>query len=264
VVAAILALLKKAGRTEALPWIHAGWVGALVLGLVTWFAAAKLIQVSGATRELTEGATALLAAVILLYVGFWLHDKSHAEGWRSFLEQHLQHALQRGTLWALAGVSFLAVYREAFETVLFYQALWQQAGEGAQGSIIAGLLGAIVALAVAAWLIVRSGTRLPIGLFFSVCAALMAVLAVVFTGHGIKGLQEADLIAASPVHVVAVPLVGFYPTVQTILAQLVVLALVVAMYAWPRSAARSKTRADVVAEHGPHPDDSVLKTGEKL
>jgi high-affinity iron transporter len=264
VVAAILALLKKAGRTEALPWIHAGWIGALALGFLTWFAAAKLIQVSGATRELTEGATALLAAAILLYVGFWLHDKSHAQGWRTFLEQHLRQALQRGTLWALAGVSFLAVYREAFETVLFYQALWQQAGEGAQGSIIVGLAGAIATLAIAAWIIVRSGARLPIGVFFSVCAALMAVLAVVFAGHGVKGLQEADLIAASPVGAVAVPLVGFYPTLQTILAQLVVVALVVAMYVRPRHASASGTRSDVIAEHHDHPDDSVLKTGEKL
>jgi len=241
VVAAIIALLKKAGRPEALAWIHAGWIGALVLGFATWFVAASLIEVSGATRELTEGATALVAAAILLYVGFWLHDKSHADVWRSFIEQHLQQALHRGTLWALAGVSFLAVYREAFETVLFYQALWQQAGEGAHGSVVVGLVCAFAVLAIAAWVIVRSGVRLPIGAFFSVCSILMAVLAVVFTGHGIKALQEADLIAASPVELISAPIVGFYPTLQTIVAQMVVLVLIVLMYAWPR-AAGTRTR----------------------
>jgi high-affinity iron transporter len=265
VVAAIIALLKKAGRTEALPWIHAGWLGALALGVVTWFAAATLIQISGATRELTEGATALLASLILLYVGFWLHDKSHAQGWRSFLEQHLQHALQRGTLWALAGVSFLAVYREAFETVLFYQALWQQAGEGAQGSIIVGLAGAVVALVLAAWAIVRSGARLPIGLFFSICSILMAVLAVVFAGHGIRGLQEAGLIAASPVDIPGLPLLGFYPTTQTILAQLVVLVVVITMYAWPRTNRGGEAPSPRGArERHEHPDDTALNAGEKL
>ena len=265
VVAAIIALLKKAGRTEALPWIHAGWLGALALGVVTWFVAATLIQISGATRELTEGVTALLAALILLYVGFWLHDKSHAQGWRSFLEQHLQHALQRGTLWALAGVSFLAVYREAFETVLFYQALWQQAGEGAQGSIIVGLTGAVVTLVVAAWAIVRSGTRLPIGLFFSICSILMAVLAVVFAGHGIKGLQEAGLIAASPLDIPGVPLLGFYPTTQTIMAQVIVLVVVVAMYTWPRAnRGRKAPSGQSARERQDRPDDSALNAGEKL
>jgi high-affinity iron transporter len=241
VVAAIIALLKKAGRPEALAWIHAGWIGALALGFVTWFAAARLIEVSGATRELTEGATALVAAAILLYVGFWLHDKSHAEVWRSFIEQHLDQALRRGTLWALAGVSFLAVYREAFETVLFYQALWQQAGESAHGAVIIGFVCAVAVLAIAAWGIVRSGMRLPIGAFFTACSILMAVLAVVFTGHGIKALQEADLIPASPVGLVSAPLLGFYPTLQTILAQVVVLVLIVLMYAWPRTE-RTSTR----------------------
>jgi high-affinity iron transporter len=265
VVAAIIALLKKAGRTEALPWIHAGWLGALALGVVTWFAAATLIQISGATRELTEGATALLASLILLYVGFWLHDKSHAQGWRSFLEQHLQHALQRGTLWALAGVSFLAVYREAFETVLFYQALWQQAGEGAQGSIIVGLAGAVVALMLAAWAIVRSGARLPIGLFFSICSILMAVLAVVFAGHGIRGLQEAGLIAASPVDIPGLPLLGFYPTTQTILSQLVALVVVIPMYAWPRTnRGRAAPSPQGARERHEHPDETALNAGEKL
>jgi high-affinity iron transporter len=195
-----------------------------------------LIDVSGATRELTEGATALVAAVILLYVGFWLHDKSHAEVWRSFIEQHLHQALQRGTLWALAGLSFLAVYREAFETVLFYQALWQQAGESAHGSVVIGFVCAAAVLAIAAWGIVRSGVRLPIGAFFTVCSILMAVLAVVFTGHGIKALQEGDVIPASPVGLVSAPILGFYPTIQTILAQVAVLVVIILMYAWPRGA----------------------------
>jgi high-affinity iron transporter len=240
VVVGIVALLLKAGRREALRWIHAGWIGALALGVVTWFVASRLIDISGATRELTEGVTALLAALILLYVGFWLHDKSHANVWQKFIEQHLKHALERGTLWALAGVSFLAVYREAFETVLFYQALWQQAGEHAHGAIGLGFACAVGALALAAWVIVRYGVRLPVGAFFTACSILMVVLALVFTGHGIKALQEADLVSASPIGTISVPVLGVYPTVQTIVGQALVLLVVVAIYAWPRPAVRTK------------------------
>ncbi|HEV7803027.1 MAG TPA: cytochrome c/FTR1 family iron permease [Burkholderiales bacterium] len=236
VVAAIVAFLIKADRREALPWIHAGWMGALVLGVLTWFAAVKLIEVSGATRELTEGVTALVAAVILLYVGFWLHDKSHAQAWRQFIDEHLTAALQKGTLWALAGLSFIAVYREVFETVLFYEALWQQAGPNAHGSVLVGLACGAGALALLAWLILRYGLRLPIGPFFAVCSILMVVLAIAFTGNGIKALQEADLIAASPVAGVSVPLLGLYPTMQTMVAQAVVLLLVAGALVWARNA----------------------------
>lgn len=230
VVAAITAFLIKAGRREALPWIHAGWISALALGIATWFAAATLVEISGAARELTEGVTALLAAAILLYVGFWLHGKSHAQAWKVFIEQHLGAALRGGRLWALAGVSFLAVYREAFETVLFYQALWQQAGTGAHGSVMVGFLSGVAVLALLAWLILRYGLRLPIGLFFGACSVLMAGLAVVFTGHGVKALQEAGVISTDPVSFITIQVLGVYPSVQTLATQCVVLTLVLAVF----------------------------------
>lgn len=232
VVAAIIAFLLKSGRREALPWIHAGWIGALVMGVATWFVASTLIAISGATRELTEGVTALLAAAILIYVGFWLHGKSHAHAWKAFIDQHLSKALEGGTLWALAGVSFLAVYREAFETVLFYQALWQQAGAGGHGSIIVGFLCGMAVLAVLAWAILRYGLRLPIGPFFATCSVLMSVLAVVFTGHGIKALQEAGMIAAVPFGGFNLPALGVYATVESMLAQLFVLLVALAAFFW--------------------------------
>lgn len=236
VVAAIMAFLVKAGRREVMPWIHAGWIGALVLGVATWFVASTLIAISGATRELTEGITALLAAAILIYVGFWLHGKSYAHAWKAFIDQHLGAALQGGTLWALAGVSFLAVYREAFETVLFYQALWQQVGEGAHGSVLIGFFCGVAVLAVLAWAILRYGIRLPIGPFFTVCSILMAGLAVVFTGHGIKALQEAGMIAAVPFGSFNLPALGIYATVESMLAQLFVLLSVVAAFVWSHHA----------------------------
>lgn len=244
VVAAIIALLIKAGRRDALPWIHLGWAAALGLGFMTWLAASTVIRLSGATRELTEGVTALLAAAILLYVGVWLHGKSHARAWQAFIDKHLKGALERGTLWALAGVSFLAVYREAFETVLFYQALWQQAGEGAHGSILIGFACAVAVLAILAWVILRYSVRLPIGLFFGISGALLSLLAIVFTGHGIKALQEAGVIAASPFGAVNLPALGIYATTQSLLAQALVLALVCGGYVWVRRAqTRSAARA---------------------
>jgi high-affinity iron transporter len=236
VVAAIMALLIKSGRREAMPWIHAGWIGALAMGAVTWVVASKVIAISGATRELTSGITALLAAVILLYVGFWLHSKSYAHAWKAFIDQHLGAVLRGGTLWTLAGVSFLAVYREAFEIVLFYQALWQQVDAGAHGSVIIGLLCGIATLVILAWAILRYGIRLPIGPFFAVCSVLMAVLAIVFTGHGVKALQEAGIIAAVPFTDFNLPTLGIYATVEGMLAQLFVLLSVITAFVWSHHA----------------------------
>src|SRR4030095_9559930 len=118
VLAAILALLIKGGRRDALPYVHAGWIAALALGGCTWLVASYVITLSGATREVTEGVTALVAAAVLLYVGFWMHSKAYADRWHTFLQGQIHGALSSRTLWVLAFVSFLAVYREVFETVL--------------------------------------------------------------------------------------------------------------------------------------------------
>lgn len=234
VVAVILTFLIRAERRDALPYVHVGWISALALGGATWFAASYLISISGASREITEGLAALAASVILLYVGFWLHDKSHAGRWREFVGKHLEHALSRGTLWALAGVSFLAVYREAFETVLFYQALWQQAA-GVESAVLGGLgLGCIV-LAVTGWLIFRFGSRLPVGPFFAWSSVMLAALGIMFAGHGVAGLQEAGWLPTDPVSFFQLPALGVYANRQALVLQGILLTLVVVIFMRNRS-----------------------------
>lgn len=219
VVAAILAFTARAGRKDARRWVHAGWIAALVLGLVTWAASNYLVEISGASREITEGVTALVAAAMLLYVGYWLHSKSHSEAWQKFIGDKVTSALSRRTVWTLALVSFLAVYREAFETVLFYQALSSQAGPEGRGALLGGLvLGAALLVAVA-WAILHASMKLPVGLFFSASGIVLVVLAVVFTGQGIAALQEAGKVGADAISFIRLPLLGIYPTLQTLTAQ---------------------------------------------
>jgi high-affinity iron transporter len=236
VLAAIFAFLAKAGRRDALPYAHAGWGAAVVLGAVTWIAATYFVSLSGADRELTEGVTALLAAAMLIYVGFWLHSKAYAHAWSRFIKEQVSAALEKKTLWAIAAVSFLAVYRELFEIVLFYQALWAQAGEAGKGPLLAGIAVAAVLLAVIGWAIFKYSVRLAVGPFFAVMSVLLALLAVVFAGHGVAALQEAGVIGVDPVAFVRLPALGLYPTVQTIAAQLLALAIVAASF-WMASRA---------------------------
>ena len=234
VVAALVALLIRAGRRDALRYVHAGWIGALALGGLTWVAASYLVTVTGAGREITEGITALVAAVMLLYVGFWMHRHSHAARWKAFIETRVATALSGRTMWALASISFLAVYREAFETVLFYQALWVEAGADGRLAVGAGFAAAVVGLVALAWLILKAGLRLPLGLFFGVGSILMALLAVVLAGKGIAALQEAGRLPVQPLDLPAVPSLGLYPTWQGVLTQLAVVLLIVAAFSYSR------------------------------
>jgi high-affinity iron transporter len=231
VVAALAAFLIKTERRDALPYLHAGWGGALLLGVATWAAAAYLIDFSGASREITEGVAALVATAVLFYVGFWMHSKTSARQWQRFIEGSVRKALSTGTLWGLAGLSFIAVYREVFETILFYQALWTQADGTARGMLLSGFGAGSVALTLVGWLILRYSRRLPLRRFFSVTGVFMLALAVVFAGKGIAALQEAGTLPVDPVNFPRVDLLGIYPNLQGLLLQ-AGLVLLAALLLW--------------------------------
>jgi high-affinity iron transporter len=226
VVAAIIAFLTKAGRRDALRWVHAGWIGAVVLGLATWAVASYAIDISGTQREVTEGITGLIAAAMLVYVGFWLHNKASMHAWQSFIKDTMGSALASRTLWTMASVSFIAVYREMFETVLFYQALWVQASEGARGAFVGGLAAAVASLAAVGWGIFRYSLRLPLGPFFTAMSWLMCALAVVLAGKGVAALQESGHVAATSVRFIELPQLGIFPTAESLAAQLATLAVI--------------------------------------
>jgi len=225
IVIGMIAILKKAERKDALRHVHIGWTSAMVAGMLTWAFATYFIEVSGASREVTEGVGSVLAGIVLLSVGLWMHQKSSAGRWQDYLNNKLSAAMTRRSAWALFALSFVAVYREVFETVLFYSAL---AADGNGSALAAGFITAVVLLAIIAWALLRTSARLPIGKFFSYTSVFVATLAVVLIGKGISALQEAGWIGATPLDFPRVELLGIYPTTQTLTAQaLVALILVV-------------------------------------
>jgi high-affinity iron transporter len=226
-LAAMGAFLIKTGRRDALPYLHAGWIAALVMGVVTWVVATYAIDISGASRELTEGLTALLAAGILFYVGVWLHNKLQAQRWKEFIESKMLKATGGRTLWALSLLSFIAVYREVFETVLFYQTLWLQAGASGQHMVLGGFFAAALGLVLLSWLIFRFSVRLPLRLFFAVNSALMYLLAVVFAGKGVAALQAAGKLPMNGIDFPRIDVLGVYPNLQSLGLQLVLVLVAV-------------------------------------
>ncbi|MEO8548006.1 MAG: cytochrome c/FTR1 family iron permease [Sphingomicrobium sp.] len=233
VVVAMIAFLRKADRSEALAYVHGGWVAALVAGAGTWAVATYAIGISGASRELTEGFGSLLAAAILLSVGIWMHGKSQAEEWRRYIRDKMQGALSRGSAWFLFGLAFIVVYREVFETILFYAALWTP-DNGA--TILAGALSAVAILAIISWMMLRYSRTLPITEFFKYSAILIAILTVVLAGKGVGALQEAGIIPITPLGwVPRISMLGLYPTLESAGTQFAALVAVIVGF---RSATR--------------------------
>ncbi len=231
IVAAIIAALAHSGNRGMIRYVHYGWVAAIFAGMATWVAARTVIDLSGARREIVEGATSLLAAVILFYVSYWLVSKADVKKWKEYVRSKTQGALTRRSGLTLAFVSFLAVYREAFETMLFYQALFYQTGSSTP-HVIYGLATGIAVVFIIAFLMYRFTLRLPLKYFFSFTSVFLYLLCFILLGKGILELQEAGIISSTTADFIPyVDTFGIYPSYETAIPQAVLLLLAFSLFA---------------------------------
>ena len=158
-----------------------------------------------------------------------MHQKSLAGRWQAYVAQKLTHALNKRSLSVLFVLSFVTVYREVFETILFFAALWTERN-GLY--LFAGLVTGVAILAVIAVIMLRTTARLPIAKFFGASSALIAVLSVVLIGKGVAALQEAGMLDVTPVSMPRIDLLGLYPSQQTLIAQLIVILVIALGFAF--------------------------------
>jgi high-affinity iron transporter len=250
VVGALIAFLVKLGAGHRRREIHLGVFAAILLSLVTAVLIETVFRLSPAKQELLEGITMAVAVVMLFWVSYWLVSRMEMAKWSQFVRTRLSDALSRRSMFALASVAFLAVYREGFETVLFYKALAVSSGGSATGPIVAGIGAAAVVLAILYVAINRFGVRLPLRPFFAVTSGLLYLMAFIFAGKAIAELQESGAIPSNAVEWIGrAPSIGIYPTVESMAAQGALLLLAAAGLVWvfvvePR---RQRVRAAVSA-----------------
>ena len=251
VIGAIVAFLLKTGNHARLKSIWWGIALALLASAVTAIALKTILGAIPATREIIEGLTLLVAVAVLFSVSYWLISRVEAAKWQAFIREKVNDALEHGGGKALAFVAFLAVYREGAETALFYQALFSEGAHIAL-PISLGIIVGFAALAVIFTLFYRYGVRIPLRPFFSVTSVLLYYMAFVFMGKGVRELQEGN---AVPITLIpgfpTIEALGMYPTWQTLLAQIFLLALFVFALAktfWPK---RSVTLPMVPQESKP-------------
>src|SRR5918999_663183 len=232
ILAAIIAMLRIMGATDAVRYIHLGWILALIAGVVTWLAAQPVLTFSGQHRESMEGFISIFAAAALFYVGYWLHTRTEANRWQAFIQDKVQNVLSNKSILGLVGISFFAVYREAFEVVLFYQALWLQ-NENSHNAILFGFGAGLIAMLLATFVIFKLGLRLPLKYFFAGTGTLLYIMAFIFAGTGINQLQAAGWVPATPLEFPpAVPVLGIYPTMETLAVQALLLCAFIATSFW--------------------------------
>ena len=202
-----------------------------------------MLKISGASRELTEGFAALSASAILLYVGFWMHNKSSAGNWQLYLKTHAERVVSSGALWGMGGLAFVAVYREVFETVLFYQALWLQVTQEVKPAVVYGFAAGCLVLVSVGFAMVKYAKKLPITEFFRLSAILMFILAFILAGKGMIALVEAGVLDSHPVPFLRVDALGIHPYLESLVVQLLI--LIIGLVYWLRTRSRTTEAINV-------------------
>jgi len=232
---ALCAFLVKSNNGDKSRWI---WIGAgagilasVITALVIHLVFANIAV--GSNRELLEGLTGLVAAAMLFYVSYWLHSKSSMGAWQVYIKEKTTTALAQNSVFSLALLAFLAVFREGAETVLFYIGI---APSISTADLLGGLgLGSLI-LVVVAVLMLGLGLRIPLQPFFLFTSLLIYYLGFKFVGSGIHALQVAGLLPADTASFLpSVDALGLYPTWETTLVQLAIFVIAIGVVLYNRS-----------------------------
>jgi len=221
IVITLLSLIRSVGSPAAKISVHVGWLTAVGLGVLAWFFSGWLMDISGADREILEGGVSLLAVAVLLYFGFWLHRKSEIQRWTAFIAEMTKTALENKRLFAIGFVSFMAVFREAFETVLFLRAILLETGDAHAIPVLLGVLFSFTMVIGLSAAMVRLSAKIPVRQLFLVSAFLLVGLSTILLGKGIHALQEAGAVSITMLPIqFQLEWVGAYSTLETLIPQL--------------------------------------------
>ncbi|MBM7641822.1 FTR1 family iron permease [Streptococcus loxodontisalivarius] len=243
IVMALVEALRYSKQKRGIKWVYGG----ALAGIAASGIAAALLQMlfptvtSGTNREIIEGAVGLFAVVMLIGVGIWLHGKSNVKAWNAYMERQMNLAMSTGSFLSMFALSFLSVFREGAETILFYVGILPKISSQ---NLIMGIGLAILALVIIAVLINRFSKVLPMHWLFRILTWTIYILAFKMLGVSINALQLTNIL---PNHVLdfvpSIDWLGIYSSLETSLAQLCYIIVIFALNVW-------MSRRQKAAEHG--------------
>ena len=222
IVAAIYGYLNQIGETSAKKIINYAWIAALAVGGLTFVGANYLFNLTAEHAEIVEGVTSIIASLVLFQVGVWFVSKAEANKWKQYIESKIKCAISNRDLLTLFLVVFFAVYREVFETILFYEALLLQFDSE---SISMGFIAGVFVVSIISYLILKMSVTLNLRYYFLGTSAMLFILSISFMGYGITGLQEVGIFDTTLISIPKIAILGIYPTMETLIPQLILLGL---------------------------------------
>lgn len=231
ILGSIITYLEASRNNRFKPFVYYGVLLAIAATAVTWLIASYIIDISGTSRELIEAVAALSATAVLFYVSFWILNKIEHKKWMEFVKAKVWQATTTGGVMVFVMLSFFTVYREGFETVLFYQAMFGFA-KYMEMYVGLGFVLGIVSLLGVYYGMKRIGKKLPLRILFGLTMGIGAYLSIAFLGNAIRELQILDIVSYTGMigiiprlDINLAKMTGIHPTLETLIGQLVLLGV---------------------------------------
>jgi high-affinity iron transporter len=231
IIGAILTYLDASRNQRFKKHIYYGLLLAAAATGISWFIAEHIIEISGASRELIEAIAGVSAVGVLFWVSFWVLNRIETKKWIEFVKAKIWKATTTGGVTVFIMLSFFTVYREGFETVLFYQAMLSFA-KYMEWYVIAGMILGLTVIIGIAFIVRKLGKKLPLRLLFGLTMGIGAYMSITFIGNAVRSFQEAGYISAT--HMIGIiprldinlaAMTGIHPTLETVVAQLILLSV---------------------------------------
>lgn len=245
IVIALISALNVAKQPQGKKWVYAGVLAGLLASVIGAIVLQRLFPAvtAGTHREVLEGFIGLFVVVMMLMVGTWLHSKSSLQSWNAYIAKHMGKALTTGSLVSLFGLSFLSVFREGAETIVFYAGILPKIS---MNDFLTGIFAALLVLAVLAVLLLKTSIKLPIAKLFNVLTWVIYALGFKILGISVHALQLTGYLSLTSVQNQWLENsdLGLFATVETLSAQaMYILIILVIQWYFKRN-----TRPSTVAQ----------------
>ena len=227
IVLALVSSLKAANQKKGLRWVYAGAATGILASVVIAFILQALFPAvsSGTNREILEGFVGIFAVVMMIGIGFWLHSKSSLKSWKNYIDRKMDVVLSTGSFISMFVLSFLAVFREGAETILFYVGILPLIS---LQNLIIGVVSAILILIVIALVLIYASSKIKIHQVFFVLTWTIYFLAFKMLGTSIHMLQVVGILPLHVIHFIpTVEVLGIYANIEVFVSQLILIIIIV-------------------------------------
>lgn len=227
IVLALVSSLKAAKLTKGLVWVYSGGILGIVASGIIAYVLQKIFPVvsSGTNREILEGFIGIFAVIMMIGIGMWLHSKSNLKSWNHFMQRQMKAVATSGSFISMFALSFLAVFREGAETILFYVGIIPLISIK---NLILGIVLAIIILIMIAIIILYTSSKIKVYKMFFLLTWMIYLLAFKMLGTSVHMLQVVGIIPLRViVFIPTVESIGLYANWEVFTAQLVFVLVVI-------------------------------------